>query len=450
MPRSRYQSSPIGRSAGLGALAARVDGRVLEHQQQVGELAGGAAVAQRSLQLERLRVGDRSELRDPELRHVPKATLRPVSHHEERFWPTRMRWRLRGAWMWPSFVAITLLDGVLLHTLLAGARGHRPDPRHPARHLRQPRAGRRGRRRGWRAALWKRRPAADPAAPPKAQLEVLSDRIGTGLLVASVFGILAAGLAARPDDRRRDRPARAGRASCWRTTSRPTATTSCAATSRRPTRARSPTATTAAASRTTTASAATCFFLDAQAQETHARSATRASSRTSASPRAARQPPVGPHLEQLDVVAARAAAPTRARISEKYSVAPAAQVEAAPDRPDAAVDGHREVAHRAGRAALAAGRSRAWAGSAPRARRARAARRWRARRARALDAATRRPTRPGRSARGAARSGTRTPTGRRTSAALCGAACRTCARATARSPWRRRSNSRAADTRPRG
>ena len=120
-----------------------------------------------------------------------------MRHREERFWPTRIRWRLRGAWMWPTFVAITLLDGVLLHELppvregiglipgillatfgnlvLVGAVGP------------------------WLARrLWKRRPSADPGAPPKAQLEVLSDRIGTGLLVASVFGILAAGLAARP------------------------------------------------------------------------------------------------------------------------------------------------------------------------------------------------------------------------------------------------------------
>jgi hypothetical protein len=117
--------------------------------------------------------------------------------HEERFWPTRMRWRLRGAWMWPSFVAITLLDGLILHRLppvrtgvdiipgillatfgnlvLIGAVGP------------------------WLARrIWKRRPAADVGAPPKAQFEVLSDRIGTGLLVASVFGVLAAGLAARP------------------------------------------------------------------------------------------------------------------------------------------------------------------------------------------------------------------------------------------------------------
>jgi hypothetical protein len=120
-----------------------------------------------------------------------------VRHHEERFWPTRLRWRLRGAWMWPTFVAITLLDGVLLHKwppvregvdlipgiliatfgnlVLIGAIAP------------------------WLARkLWNRRPAAAPGPPPKAQLEVLSDRVGTGLLVAGVFGILAAGLAARP------------------------------------------------------------------------------------------------------------------------------------------------------------------------------------------------------------------------------------------------------------
>lgn len=29
----------------------------------------------------------------------------------------RFRWRLRGAWMWPSFVVLTLLDGLLIHWL---------------------------------------------------------------------------------------------------------------------------------------------------------------------------------------------------------------------------------------------------------------------------------------------------------------------------------------------
>ena len=99
--------------------------------------------------------------------------------------------------MWPTFAAITLLDGLLLHRLspvregidlipailiatfgnliLVGAIGP------------------------WLARrIWKRRPAADESAPPKAQLEVLVDRVGTALLVASVFGLLIVGLANRP------------------------------------------------------------------------------------------------------------------------------------------------------------------------------------------------------------------------------------------------------------
>ncbi len=99
--------------------------------------------------------------------------------------------------MWPTFAAITLLDGLLLHRLspvregidlipailiatfgnlvLVGAIGP------------------------WLARrIWKRRPVAAESAPPKAQLEVLVDRVGTALLVASVFGLLAAGLANRP------------------------------------------------------------------------------------------------------------------------------------------------------------------------------------------------------------------------------------------------------------
>ena len=117
--------------------------------------------------------------------------------HEERFWPARMRWRLRGAWMWPSFVAITLLDGLLLHRLPPVRTGIDLIPG-----ILLATFGNLvliGAFAPWLARrLWKRRPAAEPDAPPKAQLEVLSDRIGTGLLVASVFGVLAAGLAARP------------------------------------------------------------------------------------------------------------------------------------------------------------------------------------------------------------------------------------------------------------
>jgi hypothetical protein len=133
---------------------------------------------------------------DPQFRHGTKATLRVVEP-EQRFWPARVRWRLRGAWMWPSFVATTLLDGFLLHKLPPVRTGIDPIPA-----VLLATFGNLiliGAFAPWLARrLWKRRPAADPYAPAKAQFEVLSDRVGTGLLVAGVFGVLAAGLAARP------------------------------------------------------------------------------------------------------------------------------------------------------------------------------------------------------------------------------------------------------------
>jgi len=33
----------------------------------------------------------------------------------DRAWLTRMRWRRRGAWMWPTFVALTVVDGFVAH-----------------------------------------------------------------------------------------------------------------------------------------------------------------------------------------------------------------------------------------------------------------------------------------------------------------------------------------------
>jgi hypothetical protein len=35
----------------------------------------------------------------------------------ERVWHRRLRWRLRGAWQWPAFVVLTVVDGVLLAVL---------------------------------------------------------------------------------------------------------------------------------------------------------------------------------------------------------------------------------------------------------------------------------------------------------------------------------------------
>jgi hypothetical protein len=116
---------------------------------------------------------------------------------DERFWPARVRWRLRGAWMWPTFVAITLLDGLIMWRLPPIGTGVDPVPA-----ILIATFGNLvliGAVAPWLARrIWKRRPTAEPGAPPRAQLEVLTDRIGTGLLLATVVGVIAAGLAARP------------------------------------------------------------------------------------------------------------------------------------------------------------------------------------------------------------------------------------------------------------
>lgn len=100
--------------------------------------------------------------------------------------------------MWPAFVALTFLDGLVLHLLppvrtgvdllpgillatfgnlvLIGFVG--PWLAH--------RTGARG------------APAGEGAAPPPAALAVLTDRVGTALLMAGFAGIVASGLATRP------------------------------------------------------------------------------------------------------------------------------------------------------------------------------------------------------------------------------------------------------------
>ena len=99
--------------------------------------------------------------------------------------------------MWPTFISVTLLDGVLLHLLPPIGTGVDLIPG-----ILVATFGNLvliGAVAPWLARrMWRRRPAAEPGAPPRAQLEVLSDRIGTGLLVATVVGVIAAGLAARP------------------------------------------------------------------------------------------------------------------------------------------------------------------------------------------------------------------------------------------------------------
>jgi hypothetical protein len=33
----------------------------------------------------------------------------------DRFWPRRLKWRLRGAWMWPTFAILTVAEGFVMH-----------------------------------------------------------------------------------------------------------------------------------------------------------------------------------------------------------------------------------------------------------------------------------------------------------------------------------------------
>lgn len=128
-----------------------------------------------------------------------------VVRSRERFWTRRLRWRLRGAWQWPAFAVLTLIDGVLLELLppfgvarmdlilglliatfgnlfLVGAVAPFLT-RRLARRREEALAAARGSR---------------PPPPVLAEREVLQDRMGTALLAAGVVAVLVSGLANRP------------------------------------------------------------------------------------------------------------------------------------------------------------------------------------------------------------------------------------------------------------
>lgn len=117
----------------------------------------------------------------------------------ERFWTSRIRWRLRGASVWPVFVITTLLDGLILDMLppvattglnylegvliatfgnlfLVGALAPFLTKRLAQRRQVAPAGG----------------------AAPEVEVELLRDRVGSALLAAGVVASLASGLANRP------------------------------------------------------------------------------------------------------------------------------------------------------------------------------------------------------------------------------------------------------------
>ncbi|MBA2421470.1 MAG: hypothetical protein H0V57_10135 [Thermoleophilaceae bacterium] len=112
----------------------------------------------------------------------------------ERFWVARARWRLRGAMLWPAFVVLTLVDGLVLYRLSPVGLAFSDLP-------------------GFAfivatfgnlflvaaIAPWMTRRLAGRRVPPPVDVEreVLKDRVGTALLVAGLVGVIAAGLGNR-------------------------------------------------------------------------------------------------------------------------------------------------------------------------------------------------------------------------------------------------------------
>jgi hypothetical protein len=113
-----------------------------------------------------------------------------VERQEESLWLTRMRWRMRGAWLWPVFIALTVAEGAALDLLPVSGDG--PGGMVPGVLLAgfanliavaviAPLAG---------ARLRRRRPDLP---------RIIADNYaGTALLCAGALGILAAGLVHRP------------------------------------------------------------------------------------------------------------------------------------------------------------------------------------------------------------------------------------------------------------
>jgi hypothetical protein len=121
----------------------------------------------------------------------------------------RLRWRLRGAWLWPTFAVATVADTVLLHHLpVAGNGGTDWVPAFLlAGCLNVVAIAALGGLGGW--LLRRRRPDL-----PKV---VADDRAGTALVLAVSFMFLVFGLAHRPalQDREEDLAAQASAAARW-------------------------------------------------------------------------------------------------------------------------------------------------------------------------------------------------------------------------------------------
>src|SRR5919198_1507010 len=116
MPWARYQSSPIGRSPGSVRLPFVYTGGCSRTSSRSGISPAWRRARSASWSAMPSRYGI-----VPSCATQSSATTRRLLSgsvdRDERFWPARIRWRLRGAWMWPTFVVVTLVDGLILHEL---------------------------------------------------------------------------------------------------------------------------------------------------------------------------------------------------------------------------------------------------------------------------------------------------------------------------------------------
>src|SRR5436305_614852 len=85
----------------------------------------------------------------------------------ERVWASRLRWRLRGAWLAPLVALLTLADALLIHWRPLAGDGPRLVRRRPPARRRPPRRRHPQRRLPSRAGLT-RHHAQSPTSPPAA------------------------------------------------------------------------------------------------------------------------------------------------------------------------------------------------------------------------------------------------------------------------------------------
>jgi len=133
------------------------------------------------------------------------ATTLPSVSPGERFWTSRLRWRLRGASQWPTFVVLTIVDGFVLDALppISTADGTGLNLIEGVLIATFANLVLVGAVAPWLARrLADRRAAALAVAgaqpPTQAERDVLQDRTATALLIAGLAAVIVSGLANRP------------------------------------------------------------------------------------------------------------------------------------------------------------------------------------------------------------------------------------------------------------